>query len=99
MRTDDFNYCLPAELIAQTPVPRGESRLLALHRDTGQIEHKKFAELPGYLKLGDTLVLNDTRVSARRLRGLRNSGYPAEALLLSKVDETAWKALVRPGKC
>src|SRR5437879_1214117 len=98
MRTDEFDYLLPDELIAQTPVPRGESRLLVLHRKTGQIEHKMFADFPGYLKPGDTLVLNDTRVSARRLQGIRSSGHPAEVLLLNPSGETAWKALVRPGK-
>src|SRR5258708_2021391 len=98
MRTDEFDYFLPAELIAQSPVLRGESRLLVLHRNTGLIEHKRFADLPTYLTLGDTLVLNDTRVSARRLRVVRRSGPPAEVLLLNPVDDSSWTALVKPGK-
>jgi S-adenosylmethionine:tRNA ribosyltransferase-isomerase len=98
MRTDDFNYSLPEALIAQTPVPRGESRLLVLHRDSGETEHRRFADLLRYLEPGDTLVLNDTRVSARRLRATRSSGLPAEVLLLREINDTGWIALVRPGR-
>jgi S-adenosylmethionine:tRNA ribosyltransferase-isomerase len=98
MRTQDFDYHLPDELIAQTPLPRGESRLLVLHRDTGRIEIRKFPFLIEYLEPGDTLVLNDSRVSARRLTGRRKSGQEAEALLLRPRGETEWEALVRPGK-
>src|ERR1041385_6924113 len=98
MRTDLFDYTLPPERIAQTPTPRGQSRLLVLHRSEGRIEHRRFTDLPEYLRAGDTLVLNDTRVSARRLEARRESGQSAEVLLLRPVGETGWEALVRPGK-
>lgn len=98
MRTDDFDYRLPEELIAQIPLPRGQSRLLVLHRDTGQIELRRFLDLPEYLKPGDVLVLNDTRVTARRLMAVRESGQPVELLLLRPRGETEWEALVRPGR-
>ena len=98
MRTDLFDYFLPPELIAQTPLPRGESRLLVLHRANGQIEHRRFSDLLAYLNVGDTLVVNDTRVIARRLRGLRSSGHEAEVLLLRPVGERQWAALVKPGR-
>lgn len=80
------------------PLPRGESRLLVLHRADGQIEHRQFPHLLTYLCSGDTLVVNDTRVIARRLRGLRPSGHEAEVLLLRPVDERRWDALVKPGR-
>src|SRR5689334_8138243 len=98
MRTEDFDYDLPAELIAQTPQPRGQSRLLVLHRSTGHIELREFTDLLTYLTAGDTLVLNDSRVTARRLRAVRESGASAEILLLRRVGETEWDALVRPGR-
>ncbi|HLK56153.1 MAG TPA: tRNA preQ1(34) S-adenosylmethionine ribosyltransferase-isomerase QueA [Chthonomonadaceae bacterium] len=98
MRTDLFDYDLPPERIAQTPLPRGQSRLLVVHRADGRIEHRQFADLPEYLRTGDTLVLNDTRVSARRLTAQRESGQSAEVLLLRPVGETCWEALVKPGK-
>ena len=82
MRTDLFHYQLPQELIAQSPLPRGESRLLVLHRDTGELEHRIFRDLPEYLRPQDTLVLNDSRVTARRLVGEREGGQPAEVILL-----------------
>lgn len=98
MLTSDYDYSLPQDLIAQVPLPRGESRMLVLHKRDGHIEHRRFHDLPQYLKSGDTLVLNDTRVSARRLRVLRENGQPAEALFLNRVGDRAWSALVRPGK-
>src|SRR5579871_5380935 len=98
MRTELFDYQLPPELIAQTPLPRGHSRLLVLHRATGMIEHRSFTELPDYLKPDDTLVLNDTRVLARRLEAVRDSGLTAEVMLLKPVGERCWSALVKPGK-
>src|SRR5438552_2172430 len=98
MRTDAFDYHLPEELIAQTPLPRGEARLLILHRSDGRIEHRWFADLPSYLREGDTLVVNDSRVTARRLAAVRESGQPAEVLLLRPHGEADWEALVRPGK-
>jgi S-adenosylmethionine:tRNA ribosyltransferase-isomerase len=98
MRTDLFDYPLPPELIAQTPAPRGQSRLLVLHRQTGHIEHRLFSNLREYLRAGDLLVLNNTRVSARRLKAWRPGGEPAEVLLLRPVEDRRWEALVRPGK-
>ena len=98
MRTDLFDFDLPPELIAQTPLIRGESRLLVLHRETGKIEHRVFSDLPEYLKGGDTLVLNDTRVSARRLKATREGGEDAEVLLLRPLEERCWEALVKPGR-
>lgn len=98
MRTDDFDYHLPPELIAQRPLPRGESRLLVLHREDGRIEHRRFADLPEYVRSGDVLVINDSRVTARRYQAVRESGGAAEALLLRKRGATDWEALVQPGK-
>jgi len=98
MRTDEFDYDLPSELIAQTPAPRGESRLLVLHRETGSIEHRHFRDLPQYLTPADLLVLNDTRVTARRIRAIRENGKEAEVLLLRPTGERSWEALVRPGR-
>lgn len=98
MRTELFDYHLPQELIAQTPAPRGQSRLLVLHRADGRIEHRQFADLPDYLAAGDTLVMNNTRVTARRLQGVREGGQSAEILLTRPVGERSWEALVKPGK-
>jgi S-adenosylmethionine:tRNA ribosyltransferase-isomerase len=98
MQTSDFHYDLPPELIAQDPSPRGESRLMVLDRQTGQIELRQFSDLLDYLLPDDTLVLNDSRVTARRLSARRESGHEAEILLLRPVGERAWEALVRPGK-
>ena len=98
MRTDLFDYTLPPELIAQTPLARGESRLLVFHRAEDRIEHRRFPDLLEYLNAGDTLVLNDTRVIARRLVGELPDGGVAEILLLHPAGERQWTALVRPGK-
>jgi len=101
LRLSDFDYHLPADRIAQTPLePRDGSRLLVLDRDGGAITHRHFFDLPEYLNPGDVLVLNDTRVSAQRLFGAR-PGHPAErieAFLTHRVAEGLWSALVRPGK-
>jgi len=98
MRTTLFDYHLPRELIAQTPISRGESRLMVLDRTSGAIRHRQFSDLLEYLVGGDVLVLNDTRVSARRLRGIREGGEPAEILLLRPVGARRWEALVNPGR-
>ncbi len=98
MRTDLFDYVLPPERIAQTPNARGQSRLLILERATGGIAHRQFSDLPAYLQPGDTLVVNDTRVTARRLQAIRESGLAAEVFLLRPVGDTQWEALVRPGR-
>lgn len=99
MRLSEFDYKLPPELIAQTPVrKRDTSRLLVLHRDTGQIEHKRFYNLPEYIQPSDILVMNDTRVSALRLIGSKPTGAKVEVLLLREVGPNLWEALVKPGR-
>lgn len=96
---EELRYDLPEERIAQQPAePRDSSRLLVLHRDTGRREHRIFREIVEYLQPGDTLVLNNTRVSARRLRGVKSTGAQVEALLLREVQPGVWEALVRPGR-
>jgi S-adenosylmethionine:tRNA ribosyltransferase-isomerase len=99
----DFDYRLPPELIAQTPVePRDSSRLLVLHRETGRIEHRVFREIGAYLRPGDLLVANQSRVLPARLHGVREgSGGQAELLLLETRGELGpdvWEGLVRPGR-
>ena len=100
MKTSDFNYDLPEELIAQTPVePRDHSRLLVYHRGSGQIEHKHFFDIIDYLNPGDALVINETKVIPARLLGVKeDTGVPVEVLLLRRRDTTDWEALVRPGR-
>jgi S-adenosylmethionine:tRNA ribosyltransferase-isomerase len=100
VRTDDFDYELPAELIAQTPIePRDASRLLLLDKRTGAIEHTRFNAVGDYLRANDLLVLNETRVLRARLRGrLVDGGGAAEALLLRRIEAERWEALVRPGR-
>lgn len=107
VRTDDFSYELPEELIAQTPAePRDSSRLMVLHRASRSIEHRSFRDILDYLNEGDLLVVNETRVLPARLKGQRaGSGGAVELLLLREhtVDglspfEAEWDCLVRPGK-
>ncbi len=96
MRTADFDYELPPELIAQTPVePRDSSRLLVVHRETGDLEHRIFRDLVEYLRPGDLLVCNESRVIPARLHGHKPTGGRVELLLLSRRDERTWEALVR----
>ncbi|MGE5561228.1 MAG: tRNA preQ1(34) S-adenosylmethionine ribosyltransferase-isomerase QueA [Chloroflexota bacterium] len=99
MRVDEFDYDLPPELIAQVPVePRDRSRLLVLHRQGGTIEHRHFYDLPQYLRVGDALVINETRVIPARLFGHKETGGKVEALLLRPMSDRVWEALVRPGR-
>lgn len=99
MHASLFDYELPKELIAQKPVePRDSSRLLVIHRETGTLEHRHFYDLPDYLHAGDTLVLNDTRVSAWRLLGHKTTGGQVETLLLKPLGQGLWQALVKPGR-
>lgn len=99
MKTSDFYYELPEELIAQTPLgKRDDSRLLHLDRRTGAVEHKRFYALPEYLRAGDCLVLNDSRVLPARLIGRRESGGAVEVLLLRELGDNVWECLTRPGK-
>ena len=95
MKTSDFDYNLPESSIAQTPVePRDSSRLLVLHRDTGQIEHRIFRDVADYLHAGDLLVLNQTRVIPARIYARKETGGRVELLLLRRRDELTWEALV-----
>ncbi len=100
MKTSDFNYELPPELIAQTPLQRRDaSRLLVLDKNSGAWEHRHFFDLPVYLRPGDCLILNDSRVLPARLLGHRLPGGGAcEVLLLIDRGEKTWECLVRPGK-
>ena len=100
MKTSDFYFDLPPELIAQTPLEkRDASRLLVLDKETGETEHHHFYELPGFLRPGDCLVLNDSRVLPARLLGHRDpSGGAAEVLLLVDRGGKKWECLVRPGR-
>ena len=100
MKTHDFYYDLPEELIAQTPLERRDtSRLMTLDRRTGATSHRRFYDLPKLLRLGDCLVMNDSRVLPARLLGHREPGGGAcEVLLLRDRGDKTWECLVRPGK-
>lgn len=100
MRTSDFYYNLPEELIAQhPPLVRGESRLLSLNGNTGEVTHMTFPELPSLLHPGDCLVINNTRVIPARLLGARkDTGAAVEILLLKRLSQDSWETIVRPGK-
>ena len=100
MKTKDFDYALPEELIAQTPIERRDaSRLLCLDKVTGEFSHHHFYELPDFLKHGDCLILNNSRVLPARLLGKRLPGGGAcEVLLLIDRGEQTWECIVRPGK-
>jgi S-adenosylmethionine:tRNA ribosyltransferase-isomerase len=97
-RTSDYDFHLPEERIAQAPVERRDaSRLMVVHRDSGSIEHRHFADLAELVPAGDVLVLNTTRVFRARLLGYRDSGAPAEVFLLRQADHGRWEAMVQPG--
>ena len=99
MKTQDFWYYLPEELIAQTPLERRDgSRLLVMDRATGNLTHRHFYDIIDYLNPGDCLVMNDSRVLPARLRGHRPTGGAVEVLLLRDLGEGAWECLVKPGK-
>jgi S-adenosylmethionine:tRNA ribosyltransferase-isomerase len=100
MKTSDFDYDLPAELIAQYPIePRDSSRLMVLRRDTGSIEHRRFTDILDYLHDGDVMVFNNSRVIPARLKGKREgSGGAVEILLLRRREENVWEALVKPAR-
>ena len=99
MRTGDFDYELPPELIAQTPAePRDSSRLMVVDRASGSIEHRHFRDLPCFLREGDVAVFNDSRVFPARLYGRSASGGRVELLLLRRMEPGVWRALVRPGR-
>ena len=99
MKKSDFNFYLPEELIAQTPMEkRDTSRLLHLDKQSGEISHEHFFDLPKHLKKGDCLVLNDSRVLPARLFGSRRTGGSIEVVLLRDLGEGKWECLTRPGK-
>jgi S-adenosylmethionine:tRNA ribosyltransferase-isomerase len=100
VRTSEFDYPLPQELIAQTPEPeRDHSRLLVLDRTLGTLSHRRFDDLPTYLNPGDVLVLNDSKVIPARLRGCNaRTGGNFEVFLVEEVAENEWWAMMRPGK-
>src|SRR5258706_9187481 len=100
MDVAEFDFDLPSHLIAQTPAPqRGTSRLLVLHQAAGLVEHSEVSRLPDFLHAGDLLVVNDTKVFPARLVGHRTpSGGAVECLLLSKLEDDRWDALLHPGQ-
>lgn len=100
MKTSDFDYNLPSDLIAQVPLEnRSESRLMVLDKKTGKIEHKKFENILEYLNKGDSLVLNDTKVIPARIFGNReNKNESIEVLLVKELKNDTWQILAKPGK-
>ena len=100
MKTQDFDFYLPQELIAQTPLKdRASSRLLVLDKETGEIEHKEFRNILDYLNSGDVLVINDTKVIPARLMGVKeDTGAVIELLLLKDIGSDVWECLSRPQK-
>jgi S-adenosylmethionine:tRNA ribosyltransferase-isomerase len=100
MQTSDFDYSLPEGFIAQTPIePRDHSRLLVLNRKDGSMVHRHFYDIVDYLKSGDVMVFNDSRVIPARLKGKRvGSGGAVEILLLRRLEPNVWNALVKPAK-
>ncbi len=100
MKTSDFDYVLPPELIAQTPLePRDQSRLLVLDRGNKSLEHRRFFEITDYLHAGDVLVFNDSRVIPARLSGRKPDGAgKLEILLLRRLEPNVWETLVKPAK-
>ncbi|MBO4886611.1 MAG: tRNA preQ1(34) S-adenosylmethionine ribosyltransferase-isomerase QueA [Clostridia bacterium] len=99
MKTSDFMYDLPEERIAQTPVePRDHSRLMVIDRATGDIAHRHFYDVTDYLRPGDALVINETRVIPARLIGERAGGGVCELLLLKQLGPKKWETLARPGR-
>ena len=98
MQVSDFNYELPEELIAQTPIKkRDESRLMVLDRNKRTIEHKIFKDIINYLKPGDVLVRNNTKVIPARIYGKKETGANVEFLLLNNIEGDIWESIVRPG--
>ncbi|MBR6787504.1 MAG: tRNA preQ1(34) S-adenosylmethionine ribosyltransferase-isomerase QueA [Clostridia bacterium] len=100
MRTKDFDYVLPEKLIAQTPVePRDSSRIMVCNRNDNKREGRIFRDITEYLRPGDVMVINQTRVIPARLLGVKEStGVPTEFLLLKRQDKDTWEALVKPGR-
>ena len=98
MKVSDFSYNLPEELIAQIPIAkRDESRLMVLDRDKKEIEHRIFKDILEYLKPGDVLVRNNTKVLPARIYGKKETGANVEFLLLNNIEGDIWETIVRPG--
>jgi S-adenosylmethionine:tRNA ribosyltransferase-isomerase len=99
MKTSDFNFFLPEALIAQTPLAdRSQSRLMVVNRSEGTLAHKTFKAITDYIKPGDCLVLNNTKVIPARIFGHKETGAVVEFLLLKRLDDHTWETLVKPGK-
>src|SRR6478736_1585255 len=100
MNVEDYDFHLPEELIAQTPLlDRSASRLLMVNKENGQIQHRHFTDILEQFQAGDTLVLNDTRVIPARLFGVKaDTGAQAELLLLKELGDDRWETLARPAK-
>jgi len=100
LKTSDFDYHLPPELIAQTPIePRDQSRLMVVDRESGSIIHTVFSQLPGLLRSGDLLVCNDSRVVPARITGRKeDTGGKVEILLLRRCEEATWEVLLKPSR-
>jgi S-adenosylmethionine:tRNA ribosyltransferase-isomerase len=99
MKTSDFLFELPRELIAQYPREKGKSRLMVVRRDSGKIEHKNFSDITEYLKAGDCVAINNSRVIPARLKGFKiTTEGEVEILLVEKISDSKWKAMIFPGK-
>ncbi len=99
MHLSEFNYVLPEEMIAQEPLAeRDQSRLLIVNKQDGKLEHRRFFEILDYLKDDDLMVFNDTRVTATRLFGQKETGGKVEALLMTRISHGLWEAMVKPGR-
>ncbi len=99
MKVSDFDYDLPKELVATFPAePRDSARLLVLHRDTGKVEHRVFRDIVDYLKEGDVLVINDTKVIPARLYGRLETGGRVELLLVRQVEPNVWEVMAKPAR-
>ena len=99
MKKSDFYFDLPERLIAQTPLQkRDSSKLLCLNKENGELKHSHFFDLPDFLKEGDCLVLNDSRVLPARLIGCRSTGGSVELVLLRDLGDGKWECLSRPGR-
>ena len=100
MKTSDFYYDLPQELIAQTPLEdRSSSRLLVVDKKNGELSHKHFHDITDYIQKGDCLVVNDTRVIPARLYGVKEgTGGKIEFLLLTRKEQDVWEVILKPGK-
>ncbi len=96
---ESYDYNLPKELIAQTPVePRDSSRLLVLHKDSGKIEHKIFKNIENYIEKGDVLIINNTKVIPARIKAKKETGANIEVFLTERLEENIWRAMVKPGR-